>query len=114
MAILKIRDDNGKIIEIPSFRGEPGKSAYEIAVDNGYEGTEAEWSENQFSNVKYIGEMHDFNELITNMTSSDLVYFFTAETTATELPAKIGKGFCTARYKTIDLVENVRITNLDT
>lgn len=27
--------------------GPPGKSAYEIAVDNGYQGTEAEWIEGQ-------------------------------------------------------------------
>ena len=25
------------------FRGEDGKSAYEIALENGFEGTEAEW-----------------------------------------------------------------------
>lgn len=26
-----------------SFGGAPGKSAYEVAVDNGFEGTEEEW-----------------------------------------------------------------------
>lgn len=29
--------------EVSMLRGEPGKSAYEIAVQNGYSGTEAEW-----------------------------------------------------------------------
>lgn len=29
--------------EVSMLRGEPGKSAYEIAVQNGYTGTEAEW-----------------------------------------------------------------------
>ena len=33
--------------------GERGKSAYEVAVDNGYSGTEAEW----------LASMRDYNEL---------------------------------------------------
>lgn len=45
MAVLKIRDKNGNIIPIPAIKGENGKSAYEIAVDHGFEGTEEEWLE---------------------------------------------------------------------
>lgn len=45
MAVLKIRDENGNIIEIPALKGDDGKSAYEIAIDNGFEGTEEEWLE---------------------------------------------------------------------
>lgn len=40
MAILKIRDKNGNIVNVPALRGQ---SAYEIARDNGFEGTEQEW-----------------------------------------------------------------------
>ena len=45
MAVLKIRDENGNIIGIPALKGDNGKSAYEIAVDKGFEGTEEEWLE---------------------------------------------------------------------
>lgn len=40
MAILKVRDNNGNIIEIPAISG---KSAYEYAKEGGYAGTEQEF-----------------------------------------------------------------------
>lgn len=46
MAILKLRDENGNVIEVTVLRGpkgDPGKDAYQLAVDNGYEGTLEEW-----------------------------------------------------------------------
>jgi hypothetical protein len=45
-AILK-KYIKASLSEIAStgLKGDPGKSAYEIAVDNGFEGTEAEWVE---------------------------------------------------------------------
>ncbi len=43
MSVLKIKDENGNIIEIPAFKGDKGFSAYEIAVKNGFDGTEDEW-----------------------------------------------------------------------
>lgn len=51
MSILRIKDANGKIIEIPALKGDNGKSAYEIAVDKGFKGTEEEWLESLKSNV---------------------------------------------------------------
>ena len=45
MSILKIRDENGNIVEIPALKGDAGKSAYQYAVDGGYTGTEEEFSE---------------------------------------------------------------------
>ena len=38
--ILRVRDDNGKVFDIPAIRG---LSSYEIAVKHGFEGTEKEW-----------------------------------------------------------------------
>lgn len=38
--VLRVRDNNGNVANIPAIRG---KSAYQIAVDNGFEGTETEW-----------------------------------------------------------------------
>jgi hypothetical protein len=43
MSILKIRDENGNITEIPALRGPGGKTAYQYAVDGGFTGTEAEF-----------------------------------------------------------------------
>lgn len=41
--VLRIRDKSGKPLPIPAIRGERGKSAYELAVENGYDGTLFEW-----------------------------------------------------------------------
>ena len=41
MAILKVKDENGNIIEIPAIQG---KSAYEYAKDGGYTGTEEQFA----------------------------------------------------------------------
>lgn len=41
--ILKIRDENGNFVGIPSIKGDNGKSAYEQAVEGGYKGTEEEF-----------------------------------------------------------------------
>lgn len=38
--VMKVRDNNGNITEIRAIRG---MSAYEIAVANGFKGTEKEW-----------------------------------------------------------------------
>lgn len=43
--ILRVKDNDGNVREIPGIRGSDGKSAYEIALENGFEGTEAEWTE---------------------------------------------------------------------
>lgn len=41
-SILKVKDGNGKTYDIPAIRG---SNAYEIAVKNGFVGTEKEWIE---------------------------------------------------------------------
>lgn len=42
MAILRIKDKNGNWINVPAIKGQ---SAYEIAKEKGFEGTEEEWLE---------------------------------------------------------------------
>ena len=42
MALVRVRDKDGNYIDIPALQGE---SAYDIAVRNGYTGTEQEWLE---------------------------------------------------------------------
>lgn len=39
-AILRVRDNDGNVTDIPAIRG---YSAYQVAVKNGFTGTEAEW-----------------------------------------------------------------------
>ena len=40
MALIKVKDQNGNIIDIPAIKG---KSAYQYALDGGYTGTETEF-----------------------------------------------------------------------
>lgn len=59
MAVLTVRDKNGKEIEIPAIKG---KSAYSYARDGGYTGTEAEFTQSMGSAVG----RDDFNQLLEN------------------------------------------------
>ena len=42
-AILRVKDDAGNLYDITAIRGPKGDSAYQVAVKNGFTGTEAEW-----------------------------------------------------------------------
>lgn len=56
MAILKVKDADGNIYDIPAIRGErgkDGKSAYEYAQEGGYTGTEEDFMKDLAS----IGEV---------------------------------------------------------
>ena len=45
MPVLQIKDGNGKFIPINALKGDEGKSAYDLAKEGGYKGTEAEFAE---------------------------------------------------------------------
>lgn len=47
---------NETIFETGGLKGDPGKSAYEIAKDNGFEGSESEWVESLQGKSPSIGE----------------------------------------------------------
>lgn len=64
------------------FKGERGDSAYEIAVQNGYEGTEAEWADSFLNSDNYYNKSEVKGLVIDNLTS---------ETTDQPLSAKQGK-----------------------
>ena len=53
MAMIKVRDKDGNIIDISALNGE---SAYNIAVKNGFVGTEAEWIESLKGEKGEIGK----------------------------------------------------------
>ena len=56
MAILHIRDKDGNFIPIDAIRGDRGKSAYEQAVEGGYQGTEEEF-------IQILGSIGSINAL---------------------------------------------------
>lgn len=41
--ILSVRDNEGNVRVIDAIRGSDGKSSYDIALENGFKGTEQEW-----------------------------------------------------------------------
>ena len=43
MSVIKLIDENGNIIDIPSLKGDDGKLAYEYAKEGGYTGTRDEF-----------------------------------------------------------------------
>lgn len=42
-SILRVKDKDGNTTEIPTIKGDPGKTAYEYAKEGGYTGTEEEF-----------------------------------------------------------------------
>ena len=53
-AELSTQDNTHIELQIAGRRGRDGKSAYEVAVDNGFEGTEQEWLDSLVSDVAMI------------------------------------------------------------
>lgn len=63
MALVRVRDKNGNYIDIPALQGE---SAYDIAVRNGFVGTEQEWIESMsFANSDVLNKLGDSNGSLT-------------------------------------------------
>lgn len=70
MSILKVKDTKGDIIDIPAIRG---YSAYQLAVANGFEGTEEEW----LASLK--GEPGDVNEALEAAAKLDVAVLAEAQ-----------------------------------
>lgn len=63
MALIRVRNKEGNYIDIPALQGE---SAYDIAVRNGFVGTEAEWLESMgFANYVVLNKLGDSNGRLT-------------------------------------------------
>lgn len=63
MSLIRVRDKSGKYIDIPALQGE---SAYDIAVRNGFVGTEQEWLESMgFANYVVLNKLGDSNGNLT-------------------------------------------------
>lgn len=80
-----------------------GKSAYEIAVENGFEGTEEEWlkslhgedGKSAYESAKsggYTGTEDEFNRDIANIGNSDVFIAAQGNTTAQEVMDAINAG----------------------
>lgn len=55
----------------PGKDGSDGKSAYQVAIDNGYNGTESEWLESLKSTEAIEQLKNDFEELQNNKNNYD-------------------------------------------
>lgn len=74
MAILRIKDKDGRWINVPAIKGQ---SAYELAKENDFEGTEQEWLESLKGKTAYqyaqdggfTGTEEDFAILLNNIPS---------------------------------------------
>lgn len=63
MSLIRVRDKDGNYIDIPALQGE---SAYDIAVRNGYTGTEQEWLESMgFANYVVLNKLGESNGSLT-------------------------------------------------
>lgn len=63
MALIRVRDKEGNYIDIPALQGE---SAYDIAVRNGFVGTEQEWLESMgFANYVVLNKLGDSGGKLT-------------------------------------------------
>ncbi len=67
MNILQIKNAQGQWVKIPAIQGNDGKSAYEVAVENGFTGTEEEWLES----LKGSGGGVSDHNLLTGRDSND-------------------------------------------
>ena len=63
MSLIRVRDKEGNYIDIPALQGE---SAYDIAVRNGFVGTEQEWLESMgFANYVVLNKLGDSGGKLT-------------------------------------------------
>ena len=77
MSVIKLLDENGNIIDIPSLKGDDGKLAYEYAKEGGYTGTRDEFlndlssiSVNLNNHLKYNACHEDLRNECENLTPS--------------------------------------------
>lgn len=98
MAVLYFRNEKGDFVEVPTLQG---PSAYEVAVANGFEGTEAEWLESlkPKKGVDYwtdadkaeiiaavIAQLSGSGEYYTSIQVEGADYFTTPESTSGASP----------------------------
>ncbi len=94
MAVLKIKaDSSGEWIAVPALRGNDGKSAYEIAVEAGYTGTETQYTEillslENFATKEYV----DDEILIVTTTLNELTEAIENRYTKEEVDALLQGG----------------------
>lgn len=97
-------DEVHKLID-EGIEASQGKSAYEIALDNGFEGTEKEWLESLKGadgvgeeNVKNIGEINRWQELRTIDFKENCIYRFMAGGQITSNYPSLNSSDCLGIY----------------
>lgn len=114
MSILKVKDPNGNIIDIPAIRG---YSAYQSAVANGFEGTEEEWLESLKGdpyelteddiNTIYSEVMQDIGPSFSNMNTR----INGLESEHTEIYSRV--GVLEAAVQTLSKMQIVKVDSID-
>lgn len=120
MSVLKIKDDTGTWQSVTVIKGEDGadgKSAYQIALDNGFEGTEQEWLDSLKSTEVEVDLSNyytktEVDEVISNVdVNVDLSDYATKDYVIEEINTKIndlptgGEDVDLSDYATIDYVD---------
>lgn len=87
MALIRVRDKEGNFVDIPALQGE---SAYDIAVRNGFVGTEAEWLESiggsdkikikrREFDMRSVGEDYIDGFAFTDVVGTNTIAFYVKE-----------------------------------
>lgn len=102
---LKISMSTGRAgfkISAAGPKGDPGKSAYEIAVKNGFIGTEQEWLES----LKVSSESYDSIYNFPNIGNKDVFYVDVSENRIYRWDETDAKYFCIgADWKNISIIK---------
>ena len=89
-------------LQIAGRRGKKGKSAYEVAVDNGFIGTEQEW----LDSLKVSSESYDSIYNFPNIGNKDVFYVDVSENRIYRWDETDVKYFCVgADWKNISIIE---------
>ena len=96
--------------EVQTVQGEDGKSAYEIAVEHGYSGTEEEW----LASLKGEDGEEGFSPEITVKESTSERYVLTIKTKDDEFDTPNLKGGGSGSASRMSDLEDVQLTSLTT
>ncbi len=96
--------------EVTTVQGEDGKSAYEIAVEHGYSGTEEEW----LASLKGEDGEEGFSPEITVKESTSERYVLTIKTKDDEFDTPNLKGGGSGSASRMSDLEDVQLTSLTT
>lgn len=83
MAVLKILNENQEWIEVPAIPGPEGQSAYDVAVSNGFQGTEEEWldslSNRKWKHLRDITINSSLKDIMSTAEGTGMIFSFSTD-----------------------------------